>query len=64
LLLNKTVSIIEPTTGSVAVLLKKIVPETFLVLIEKVTAINRKAVERKVKMKDMKGKHLLTKFGS
>jgi hypothetical protein len=65
LLLNKTASIIDPTTGSVlAVLLKKIVPEPLLVLIEKITATHREAVERKAKVEDMRDKCLLTKFGS
>jgi hypothetical protein len=62
LLLNKTASIIDPTTRSVlAVLLKKIVPEPLLVLIEKITATHRETVERKTKMEDM---YLSTKFGS
>jgi hypothetical protein len=65
LLLNKTTSIIDPITGSVlAVLLKKIVPEPLLVLIEKITAIHREAVKRKTKMEDMRDKRLSTKFGS
>jgi hypothetical protein len=65
LLFNKTASIIDPTTGSVlAVLLKKVVSEPLLVLIEKITAKHRKVVERKTKMKDMRSKHLSIKFGS
>jgi hypothetical protein len=65
LLFNKTASIIDPTTGSVlAVLLKKIVPEPLLMLIEKITATHREVVERKIKVEDMKGKCLSTKFGS
>jgi hypothetical protein len=65
LLLNKTASIIGPITGSIlAVLLKKIVPKLFLVLIEKITATHREIVERKTKIEDMRDKHLSTKFGS
>jgi hypothetical protein len=65
LLLNKTASIIDPITGSVlVVLLKKIVPKPLLVLIEKITATHREAVERKTKVEDMKSKCLLIKFGS
>jgi hypothetical protein len=65
LLLNKTTSIIDPTTRSVlAVLLKKIVLKPLLVLIEKITAIHREAVKRKTKVEDMRGKRLSTKFGS
>jgi hypothetical protein len=65
LLLNKTASIIDPTTGSIlAVLLKKIVPKILLVLIEKVTATHREAVKRKTKVENMKSKCLSTKFGS
>jgi hypothetical protein len=65
LLLNKTTSIIDLTTGSIlAVLLKKIVLEAFLVLIEKITATHREAVKRKTKVEDMKDKCLFTKFGS
>jgi hypothetical protein len=65
LLLNKTASIIDPTTGSIlAVLLKKIVSKTLLVLIEKVTATHREAVKRKAKVENMKSKCLSTKFGS
>jgi hypothetical protein len=64
LLLNKTASIIDLITGSVlAVLLKKIVPEICLLLIEKVTATYRETVERKTKVEDIKGKCLLIKFG-
>jgi hypothetical protein len=65
LLFNKTVNIIDPITGSVlAVLLKKIVPETLLVLIEKVTATHRETVKRKAKVENMRNKYLSTKFGS
>jgi hypothetical protein len=65
LLLNKTASIIDPITGLVlAVLLKKIVPEPLLMLIEKITATHKEAVERKTKVEDMRSKCLLTKFGS
>jgi hypothetical protein len=65
LLLNKTTSIIDLTTGSVlAVLLKKIVLEAFLVLIEKITATHREVVKRKTKVEDMKGKCLFIKFWS
>jgi hypothetical protein len=65
LLLNKTASIIDPITGSVlAVLLKKIVLEPLLVLIEKITAKHREAVERKTKVEDMRSKRLSIKFGS
>jgi hypothetical protein len=65
LLLNETACIIDPTTRAVlAVLLKKIVPESILVLIEKVTAIHREAVERKAKVEDIRGNCLSTKFGS
>jgi hypothetical protein len=32
-------------------------------LIEKITAIHREIVKRKAKMKDMRSKHLSTKFG-
>jgi hypothetical protein len=65
LLLNKTANIIDPTTGSVlAVLLKKIVPEPLLVLIEKITATHRETMERKAKVEDMRDKRLSTKFGS
>jgi hypothetical protein len=45
-------------------LLKKIVSESILVLIEKVTAIHRETVERKAKVEDMRGNCLSTKFGS
>jgi hypothetical protein len=65
LLFSKTISIIAPTTGSVlALLLKKIVSETLLISIEKVTAIHREVVERKAKVEDMKDKYLSIKFGS
>jgi hypothetical protein len=33
-------------------------------LIEKITAMHREAVERKVKVENMRGKRLLTMFGS
>jgi hypothetical protein len=63
-LLNKTASIIDPTTRSVlAVLLKKIVPKLLLVLIEKITATHRETVKRKIKVKDMRSKCLSFKFG-
>jgi hypothetical protein len=63
LLLNKTASIIDLITRSVlAVLLKKIVLETLLILIEKITTKHRETVKRKTKVENMKGKHLLTKF--
>jgi hypothetical protein len=65
LLLNKTASIIDPITGSVlAVLLKKIVSESLLVLIEKITATHREVVKRKAKVEDIRDKCLSTKFGS
>jgi hypothetical protein len=63
LLLNKTASIIDLITGSVlAVLLKKIVPEILLILIEKITTKHRETVKRKTKIENMKDKHLSTKF--
>jgi hypothetical protein len=65
LFFNKTTSIIDLITGSIlAVLLKKIVSKTLLILIEKITAIHREAVKRKTKMENMKSKYLSTKFRS